>query len=530
MNKKKSSTDGFTIPRRSPEDSGAKRVGLDSIGSSAKTPPPPVSARRASKKAPESTLKADDSLNFSQDLNASLDAIDNESQPKKKWWKPSKRQVKWFVIILLLLVIIIVGYLGVRAWLASSKIFDGNVFDLFGKGQPLKMDENGRSNFVIFGTSEDSGAHEDAGPNLTDSIMVASVDQEKKVAMLTSVPRDLWVQYDRACLNGYEGKVNAVYQCGSEDGANEEAGASMLMETLGTVYGLDMHYYVHINNTAVRDAVNAVGGVDIVIESDDPRGIYDPNFDWECNYECTYVKHPNGPVHLDGQQALLLARARDSTGTGYGLADGNFAREQYQQKILVALRDKAASVGTLANPSAVSQLIDSLGNNVQTNINTGEVKTLIDVAQELTDENITTVRIDDEEDPQVMNGMMDGQSIVQPVLGVYDYSGIHAYIQQFLTNNPAVQEAAIVDVLNGSGVEGAAQATADELTAEGFTVAEVGNAPEGVYGAITIYQLNQEKVGTKEKLETLYSTEAQTVLPAGIETTADFVVIVGSVE
>src|SRR5690606_36821939 len=109
--------------------------------------------------------------------------------------------------------------------------------------------------------------------------------------------------------------------------------------------------------------------------SDDPRGIYDPNFDWECNHQCNYVKYPNGPAHLDGKHAVLLARARDSTGMGYGLADGNFAREQYQQKILVALRDKAASVGTLANPAAVAQLIDSLGNNVRTNVSTGEVKT-----------------------------------------------------------------------------------------------------------------------------------------------------------
>lgn len=528
MKKKPNSTDGFVIPRRADAVNGSSRVGMDSMN--VKTPPPPINSRQARKQAHNTSHKADN-VSFSSELDASLDAIDQESaKPKRRKWMPTKRQVKWFFIVFLIILVAIAGYLGVRAWLASNRVFDGSLFDLFGTGQPLKMDEYGRSNIVIFGTSEDSGAHDDAGPNLTDSIMLASVDQEKNVAMLTSVPRDLWVEYDQACLSGFEGKINAVYQCGSNDGEDEEAGAHMLMETMQDVYGLDMHYYVHVNNTVVEDAVNAVGGIDVLIESDDPRGIYDPNFDWECNHECNYVKHPNGVVQLDGKEALLLARARDSTGMGYGLADGNFAREQYQQKIIVALRDKAASAGTLANPAAIGGLIDSLGNNVRTNFNTREVRTLINIAQELTDDRITSVRIDDEEDPQVTTGDMAGQSIVQPILGVYDFSGIHAYIRQFVSNDPGVTEAATIDVLNGSGVEGAAQVEADRIAEAGMTVGAIDNAPEGNYGVIAIYQLNSEKTGTAEKLATLYSTEVVTTIPAGIESTADFVVVVGSVQ
>lgn len=530
MKKKPISTDGFVIPRRSTDS--AQRVGMDTMRAP-KTPPAPVTGRKARQSAHNTSHKADDTASFSSELEASLDAIDKESEkPKRKKWMPTKRQVKWFFIILLIIIVAIAGYLGVRAWLASSKIFDGNLFDLFGSGQPLQMDEYGRSNIVIFGTSEDSGAHEDAGPNLTDSIMLASVDQEKNIAMLTSVPRDLWVEYDQACLSGFEGKINAVYQCGSEDGENEEAGARMLMDTMKDVYGLDMHYYVHVNNSVVEESVNAVGGVDVLIESDDPRGIYDPNFDWECNYECNYVKHPNGVVQLDGKEALLLARARDSTGMGYGLADGNFAREQYQQKIIMALLNKASSAGTLANPAAVSGLIDSMGNNVRTNFNTREVRTLMNIGQEIAgdDNRVTSVRIDDEEDPQVTTGELAGQSIVQPILGVYDFSGIHAYIKSFITNNPAATESATVDVLNGSGVEGAAQAEADRLSGEGLTVNEISNAPEGSYGTIAIYQINSEKTATAEKLATLYGTQVQTTIPAGIESTADFVVVVGSVQ
>src|SRR5690606_24494110 len=172
------------------------------------------------------------------------------------------------------------------------------------------------------------------------------------------------------------------------------------------------------------------------------------------------------------------------------------------------------------------------GNNIRTNFNTREVRTLVNIAQEIAgdESRITSVRIDDEEDPQVTTGEMAGQSIGQPILGVYDFSGIHAYIKRFIADIPAVTEMATVDVLNGSGVEGAAQAEADRLAADGFTLGEIGNAPEGSYGTIAIYQINSEKTATAEKLATLYGTQAQTTIPAGIESTADFVVVVGSVQ
>ena len=66
------------------------------------------------------------------------------------------------------------------------------------------------------------------------------------------------------------------------------------------------HYYIKINYQAFKDSVNAVGGVDIDINSEDPYclgggGIYDPYAD---------LKLKKGIQHLDGQQALNLSRAR----------------------------------------------------------------------------------------------------------------------------------------------------------------------------------------------------------------------------
>ena len=83
------------------------------------------------------------------------------------------------------------------------------------QNQPLAKDANGRSNFVIFGTAEDDEGGEHGGANLTDSILVLSVDQAKKDAYMISLPRDLWVTYADTCTVGNQGKLNAAYYCAS---------------------------------------------------------------------------------------------------------------------------------------------------------------------------------------------------------------------------------------------------------------------------------------------------------------------------
>lgn len=522
---KRNSIDDFTLRRRLP----AQRAETPKKTSGK---PPQSFADQPNPSLAKIPLRprAEKSAALKSEIDASLTALDDEKRSKKsrRFWPPSKKFFKRLLAVILLVAVLVLAYLGVRAFVAGSQVVGGNILDLFSQGKPLKADENGRSNVLIFGTSEDDRAHDDAGPHLTDSIMLASIDQKKNKVMLTSVPRDLWVKYGEACSAGYEGKINALYQCASNDGTNEKEGAQRLMNTVGDVYGLKMHYYVHVNYTALKEAVDAIGGIDIVIESEDPRGILDRNFDWECNYQCYLVKYPNGPAHLDGKQALALARARNSSG-GYGLERSNFDRERNQQKILIALREKAASVGTLANPAAVSQLLDALGKNVRTSFEAGEMRTLINVAQAMKAQDTKTVSLDTEGLNLITSATVSGQSVVQPALGLYDFSGIHAYILKQISNDPIVTEEAKIDVLNGSGIAGVAQQSADALATKKFIINEVSNAPQGNYASAQIYQLNKEKNGTKQKLEEFYNTKVtQSGLPAGVTSSADFVIIIGA--
>lgn len=461
-----------------------------------------------------------------RELSESLNALDNEAPQKKRrrFLRVSRKKIVMFILLIALLFGL---YFGIKVFMTTGKLFSGSIFDLLGGGTTLQTDQHGRSNILVFGTSEDDPGHE--GANLTDSIMIISVDQKAKNAVMISVPRDLWVKYGEACLSGYEGKINVVYECGA-DGGSEPQGAEKLMEVVGESFGVDIQYYAHVNYTVVRDTVNAVGGVTVEIDSDDPRGVLDRNFDWACNYRCHYVKWPNGPAHLNGDQALALARARNAAG-GYGLGGGNFDREQYQQKIILALKDKAASAGTLANPVAVSGLLDALGDNVRTNFSAGEVKTLISLAGEMPSASIKRVSLVEQGKAVLTTGNVRGQSVVRPVAGLYDFEQVQRFVRQKLTVSTTNSEEPSIEVLNGSDYAGLAGKKAAELEAAGFTDVSTGDTDsDDAYGDYVWYDLSGgKKQQSLMKLKSILgSNPTGTVLPGGVQSDADFVIIVGN--
>lgn len=564
--RKQQSIDGFALRRRTPQSGAGQPLGSDNmhvperflhdgklprpVGQQPVIPRPqqpaaPQLQRPAEStqrplldptaKLPEPQKKYDPTTGGLRraDIDASLNSIDEPADAKaakrrahkRRGWRPNKTFFKRLILIILVLVVLVGLYVGIKAFIASSKVFNGNIFDLLGQGQQLKTDQYGRSNILIFGTSEDDPGHD--GGDLTDSIMVLSLDQKNKNAGMISIPRDLWVKYGEACTAGYEGKINALYECHAGGDGNQKAGAEALKDKVGEVLGTDIQYYAQVNYTVVRQVVDAVGGVTVEIESDDPRGILDRNFDWKCGYRCYYVKYPNGPANLDGEHALALARARNASG-GYGLGGGNFDREQYQQKIIKALKDKASSAGTLANPAAVTGIIDALGDNVRTNFLGGEVKTLISLANDIPNDKIKSISLVEQGNAVVTTGNVSGQSVVRPVAGLYDFSEIQSFIRSKL-NVAGSQEDAEIVVLNGSTSIGVASTKAKELKAKGVNVSDVGDTDANQYPAISWYDLSGGKLPkTSAKIqEVLGAPAAGTTLPAGVQSTADFVIIIG---
>lgn len=535
MVKRVKSIDGFVVRPRPVSQPTKKPVSKAST--TGVTSPRRVPNRRPVM-TPEDKLLSDieDSLSQIGDLDLADEVSAHPTRrrqrqmPDQPKLKPKRhlskgKIIKRIVIIIIVVLLGIAGYLGVKALLASGKIFKGNPLAIFTNKARLAEDKNGRTNILIFGTSGYSMS-ENAwdGAMLTDSIMLVSIDQDKNNAYMISLPRDLYVKYKCPALGRTSGKLNEVFYCAYTKNKDEKAGAQALMSKVGEILGLNVHYYMHADWTALVQSVNAVGGVDVKIESTDRRGIYDSG---------TKLRFANGEIaHLDGEKALALARARNHNPGDYGLAGSNYDREKNQQKILAALQQKALAVGTILNPTSVNGLINSMGDNLISSFDTSHVQTLIGVASKLKLAEIKQLpfvgRQDGGED--LIQSYSSGGAYVGevPVAGVFDYSVIQAYIAKNLSKNPVVREGAVIDVLNGSGQEGLAAGKAAGLKTDGYTVGVVSNAPTLATPAVTIYQLNSAMAKTAEALKHKYNVEPVQGGLAGYHTKSDFVIVYGA--
>jgi LCP family protein required for cell wall assembly len=537
----KHSIDGF-VPRRP-----GGQLGAQSAEASQEKPadlPTGLKRQEVSRREmnPGKSQRSDIGAVRTNDISASLKSIDaaddapatkrgkkrrlkREKKPKSK----KRRIIKWSIIGLIAVILGIVGWILYKGLTATNNIFQGSILDIV-QNQPLKEDENGRSNVLLLGTSEDDPGHE--GAYLTDSMMIVSIDQNEKMVDMVSIPRDLHVEYGMACPSGYEGKINAYFSCVNGDFESEDAEEERLTksrEFIGGIFGLDIQYAVHVNNTVIKEAVNAVGGIDVDIQgSNGDPGILDRNFDWRCNYECYYVNWDNGVHHLNGEQALYLTMARGSVPPTYGLGNSNFDREANQQKVILALQQKAISTGTLTDVGKVMGLIETLGKNLRTNFATKEIRTLMQLGVDIPSDSIKRIDLFDEANPMVTTDNIGGASVVVPVAGVFNYTQLQTFIHEKFSANPITREGAQVTVLNASGVTGLAQREADELETEGFIVSSIGDAPEGEYVDVEIYQIGDGYDATRAKLEELFGVTTRTTTPPGeIAEGTNFVVVFG---
>ena len=472
------------------------------------------------------------------DIGQSLMAIDTDVKEanKKKKKKRGKRKVaKITSIIIGAVLLLVVGFLVYKAWQIGSKVFQGNLMGIF-QQQELKMDEFGRSNVLILGSTDDMAGRD--GATLTDSMMVVSVDQKKKDAYMFSVPRDLWVKYNQACFTGYEGKINAFYMCADEGDSQEAETARMdaTKELVGNIFNMDIQYVVHVNTVVIRDGVSAVGGITVNVDSEDERGVLDSTFDDMCRDArelCPrghFVDFTNGPNDMNGDQAMAFSQARGMGALSYGLSGSNFDREKNQQLVLMALKNKATSTGTLTDITKVMSLMDAMGDNLRTNIDPKELQTIMKLGAEIQESDIHRLSFYEDDNRLLTTGMIANQSTVYPVAGPYDYSDIRKFIKSTIYATPLTKEGAKVAVLNGGAAAGVAQKEADALEEQGITVTFVGNAPEDEYGAYTIYAATQEGMPlTRAKLEELYATKTSVgKAPFSVLAEADFVVIIGA--
>lgn len=438
---------------------------------------------------------------------------------KSKW---TKKKIALLIVILLMLPVL---WLGGKFIYNVARIFKGNIFGALSATQ-LKGEDQGRVNILLAGNSVDDPGHQ--GATLTDSIMIVSIDTKDNRAFLMSIPRDLWVNIPGGY--GYH-KINTAYTYGQQAHFHEvgypDGGMGLLEKVIHDNIGINLNYNVLINYNALKQAVDAVGGVNIKIASEDPRGLYDPNI---ARVDGGPLKLTNGTHHLDGQTALNFARARGDSYYSYGFPASDFDRTAHQRQLLVALKSKAFSSGVIANPLKVSSLMDALGANVKTDMNLSEVRRLIQIGQKIDNNHIKSVSLNDAEGKNLLASYNSptGESALIPAAGIDNYVDIQRFVHKLTSNNPLVKEDATVALLNGTDTYGLAGKNAETLAAKGLNVTATADA-SGVHKHTTIINnAGTSKPATLKLLQSIYGSYVTTTNPYKGTYGQDFVIVLGT--
>jgi len=443
-------------------------------------------------------------------------------------WRSFRQAVtlKRVVITLALLILVGGGWLGGKFIYNTHKLFGGNIFSVLTTTK-LKGEDSGRVNILLAGNSADDPGHD--GANLTDSIMLVSIDTKNNKAFLLSIPRDLWVYIPG---NGHQ-KINDAYVAGQADSFSQSGypsgGMGQLEQIVSEDLGVPINYYALVDYNAMKDSVNAVGGVDVTIASQDPRGLYDPSIDYATHGPL--VKLTNGLHHLNGEQALDLARARGDAYGSYGFPASDFDRTAHQRQLLVALKTKAESAGVLANPAKLSSLSDAIGNNVKTDFKLSEVHRLYDLVNKISSNNIQSLSFTQANGKDLLASYAapNGESALIPAAGIDNFSAMAAFINRQTSSNPVVQEGASVAVLNGTTTPGLAGKAKNKLTAQQINVSATGNSPAPPQVATVIIDNSLgKKPATRAVLVKLFGNHVTTQNTYGLNYNADFIIILGT--
>lgn len=415
------------------------------------------------------------------------------------------------------------GFLGWKIIHDTAKIFGGHGNLLgFLSTTELKGEAQGRVNILLAGDSADDPGHQ--GADLTDSIMILSIDTKNDTAFMLSIPRDLWVNLPDSM--GYQ-KINAANtDTGFSMNGYPRGGMGALEYTIAHDFDIPIDYDALINYTAFRDSVNAVGDVTIHINSPDPRGLYDPN---------THTKLPNGEVKLTGQTALNLARSRGDGYGSYGFPDSDFDRTMYQREIGLAIKSKVFSTGVLANPIKLGKVFDAIGNNVKTDLSPSDVRTLYDIFRKINNSSIQSIGLNDvtydgQKNVDLLANYIDpasGEEALVPSQGVGNYSEFQLLLTELTSNNPIIKEAANVVVLNGGNTAGLAAKEQTVLTSKDINVSVVGNASKTIKNSLIVDQSHGKMPNTKVALTKLFGNNVTTTNTYGYPS-ADFIVILGT--
>ncbi len=302
----------------------------------------------------------------------------------------------------------------------------------------------------------------------SDTIKVAGIDFPSKAMKVVSVLRDT-----EALVNGHDTKINEAYSVGGEPLSDAVVG-DFLGLPLVDARGRHFDRYVVVKINAIKDFVNAVGGIDVDVAE---------NMDYDDNWGHLHIHFKaNQRYHMDGEQAQGYMRFRHD-------ACSDPCRAKRQDQVIQLLIHKLKS-DRFNDAVHLPQLLAAFNRNVETNLTFDEEKSL---ALGFADANTADLShadvigyVDTKETPYAGEVLIPDEKqkerLVADLLGPYGN----------VTPPPRSAIAAVkpstvhVVVDNGSGVSGLAGTVSAKLEKLGYVVDAIGNADSFTYDVTQI--------------------------------------------
>lgn len=206
----------------------------------------------------------------------------------------------------------------------------------------LKVVDITRKPFNIYVAGGDAYGSIDNVTN-TDVNMIITVDPVSKKILLTSIPRDYYVNLPSFGENAYDKLTHAGYY-----------GIEESIKAIEKLLDIDINYYVKVNFSTIEGIVDAIDGVDV--QSD---------FNFCVGNKC----FKKGINHLDGKSSLTFARERHS------FSDGDVQRVKNQQKVIEAIINKVTSSTKLV--TNFTRILDSVSSSLSTNMDSKSINKFV---------------------------------------------------------------------------------------------------------------------------------------------------------
>lgn len=265
-------------------------------------------------------------------------------------------------------------------------------FSLIKNPEEVLRSTRGRTNILLLGI----GGTNHQGADLTDSIIVASVDLKSAQTILLSIPRDIWI-------DSLKTKLNSTYYYGElkQDGG----GIILAKSAVEEVIGQPVHYAVVLNFSGFMKAVDLVGGIEIdVLKTFDDYKYPIPGMETaepeELRYE--HLHFEKGIQKMSGERALKYVRSRNAEGE----EGSDFARSKRQQQVLSAFKQKILSRETIFSLTKVRELAQTFSDSVETDLQEKEYLSLGKLALKAQDELITSKVLETEDEEKGTRGVL----------------------------------------------------------------------------------------------------------------------------